>query len=311
MLPHVNAVDNREAEGRPMVMGRAVTRSLLGWRFIYTPGSPMRFAIPFALLCVLAAPATAKDDIRPSEDLSTYPNILSNEGDGTQLFLHVGGDVGPFAGITLNTHTSFYIPRVITASLDFGIGFGTGDGGTNASDDFDWGPNPWFGAYVGYPVVNAAHRGGGRYVISRQQVSANTIQERYLNVELPTYRQLTLEGAMVHGTPHFDFDSRATAFGAGLRYRVHWAAGARFNTNGGSYSPHLNHTWYLTAHVLFAQVGPTPSKGFDVPIGFNVMSAFPLFNDRDTNANMTVGFGLFPEGGMTFRWGFEWAGLVL
>lgn len=271
----------------------------------------MRTPLLLLLSLCLSAPALAKDEERPdAEDLSTYPNILSNDGDGMHLYLHVGGDVGPFAGLTVNTHTSFYIPHVITASLDLGLGFGSGPGGSD-SNEFSWSPNPWGAVAVGYPLVNAAHHGGGRYVFSRQQISADTMRERYFDVELPTYRQLTVEGVAIHGTPNFDFDARATAFGAGIRYRVAWAAQARFNNGSSTWSPYLEHTWYLSAHVLFAQVGPTPSQSLNLPVGFNLTSAFPLFNDRDTNLNMVLGAGFFPSGGITFRFGFEWAGILL
>lgn len=268
---------------------------------------PALAALAFAAASLIAAsPALAGDG--SARDVETYDNIVSDDGGGTHLFVHAGGDLGPFAGLSINTHASFYVPWVVTASVDLGLGFGTSGRG---DDEFGWGPNPWGAISVGYPFVNGAFRGGGRYDVSRQVVG-NQMEINYFDAELPMYRQLVAEATVLHGTPSFDFDNRATAFGAGLRYRTHWAAQGVFRSDGRTWTPYLEHTWYLSAHVLFAQAGAEPAKAVaDLPVGFAFTSSFPVVRDRDTSMNMVVGTALFPSGGAMLRLGVEWAGIVL
>lgn len=249
---------------------------------------------------------------RSRDYLDDYPNVLADFAPDQHARLTGALEFGPHSMVSLNFNFNYLLPKILNVNADAGLGFGTGR--ANAPDDsgLSWLPNPWGAVSVGYPLVGRTRHGGGRWVISRSTTRSGNYEithERYFNIELPVQRRFVVEATMRHGTPNYDFDNRSTAFGAGFRYMPTWSSLMRINTEGGTYYQKvIEHTWSLSGHVLFAEIGPRPAETtIDWPVGFDIDLAMPYYNDRDQNMNLVLGFAVLPNGGAAARLGFQGA----
>lgn len=248
------------------------------------------------LIFALALTALAADTL----DSEAYPHVLADNGAGPRLHLHVGGDLGPYTLLTANAHANFVLPGVVSVAADLGLGIATKPARFN----------PWTAVHAGFPL-QIKRRAKGRYVFSRQS-RGNTTTERYFRTHLPIYHTLIPELGVLNATWDFSPDMRATSVTLGARYRVSWSALARFADEGGTWTPNLEHSWYISAHVLLTSSGPNAPGNTGNPLikGFVTTVAAPVFNDRDGGGNMVMGVGLNGPAA-SLRIGYEWTGRLL